>query len=381
VFRPPGRPTGVVPEARRAGADILGLIATLLMGSAGCPPERVRSSTIESTPSRSAADVRQGHDESIADFAERYRREVDDLGRPAQLFLSHESVAPRGFVDLARRRPRARPVASARMFVFDFADPVYGSCGDGVVQPDGTICSSAVYPGTALTQSQTEGAAAILRAAPASWSARVRSRCFDPHHAVVFFDDKGAPVGELTTCFACGTLRVRPGPADDALMTDEAGAFFADTCRALGVGACPPARASRVPDLLPSAESTLSEEAARPLRVRRALARDHGVPLGRQLGDLSSVERNVLCAWLDSGMRIVAPGGRFTCKDGRTIVRAERRTCEKMPSASCGATVGDLTMCLRARLDPLCGGDSPGCANSDRCHWGVFEEQDAGSHE
>jgi hypothetical protein len=388
-------------EGQRAGAGLLGVVATLLAMAAGCPSEAARRSAIEppaahegdAAPEGRGGRERGGEDDvgrageagpgpeagSLADFAAQYRREVDDLGTPTRLFLWHESAAPRGFVDLARQQHNRGRLDRARMFAFDFADPSYGSCGDRVVESDGTICSSAVYPGNVLTEAQTQEAAAVGRAAPGSWSERARTRCFEPHHSVVFFGDRGEPVAEITICFECGTLRIEPGPADDAQMTEEEARFFAETCRALGVGGCPPAGASRLPDLPPPAESALPEEAAAALRVRRALARDHGIPSGRRLRELSSVERDVLCAWIDSGMRLAVATGHFTCKDGRTIARGARERCQRTPSASCSATVGDLTACLRARVDPLCGPDTPGCARSDQCRWGVFAEQDAGA--
>ena len=213
----------------------------------------------------------------------------------------------------------------------------------------------------------------VSAAREASWEARPSIRCFDPHHSIVFFDEHSTPVAEMTVCFECGNFRLMPGRADERAMTDAEGIFIADTCRALGVGGCPPAGTFRMPDF-----PTLPEHASRALltMVERedllrslALSAAHGVKEDLRLADLTAIDRKVLCAWF-AGARHRTSGG-FQCEDGRELRLDDYDSCVMPVERTCDATVGDFVACTRGRLGKLCGVDPGECGKTDACHRGV----------
>jgi hypothetical protein len=306
-------------------------------------------------------------DPLVAFFTAR-RAEIDErLTLPTQQYLAHDQPKPKGFADYSRRRSVVGRVHSARMFAYQFS----GSCEDRIVGKDGRICDDAVYPGAQLTPEQTKRAVDLLHDAslPASWSKRASIRCFEPHHALVFFDERGVPVADIAVCFECGNFKLAPGPEDERSMTDEEVAFFADTCRAQGVGGCPPDGASRMPDRPAEAGPQLSYEEYVVEDRKRMLARDVGVRADALLTDLQPLERKLTCAWLGRGSRGLTG---WECQDGRAFVLDDAETCRK-PVAKCDATVGDLVECARSRIVELCGAESPRCAKSDACQRGVVK--------
>jgi hypothetical protein len=261
------------------------------------------------------------------------------------------------------------------MFAFNFADDAYGNC-EGVVASDGTLCPSTVYSGVFLTKEQARRAAAIVNGALKGWSGdRTAPLCFNPHHAVVFFDDHDVPVAEVTVCFGCGDLRVQPGPTFYVGMTDAEADFFAETCRALRVGGCPPPGSSQMPATARSPAEVAIERGPR----GRPADREPGIPWERPLAGMSRVERKVLRAWLDSVTRVWAPFQSFTCADGRRFVNSAHDPKGRDPQ-DCDATVGDFIDCIRRRVDSLCKPyDGPTCAKVDPCRWGIYlDEGDAG---
>jgi hypothetical protein len=300
-------------------------------------------------------------------FETRLRAEIEALGVPSSLYLGREQRRFSPPIDLQSVAVPAT-LPRARMFAYDFADAAYGACGERIAGRDGTLCSSAVAPGSPLSAAQTALAAAILRDAPRSFSQRARVSCFEPHHAVVFFGDDDRPVAEITICFTCGNFHLAPGPAEEASMSDAEAMFFADLCRALGVGACPAEGKATLPDLPPEAEATLSPAEAARARVDRALSRPMGVDPGRRVSTLSPGEKRLACAWLQSAVHPI--GARIPCADGRTLVAEEPSECVRGPRRPCGATIAQVTACARSRLQPLCGADTPSCAESDSCRWG-----------
>lgn len=303
----------------------------------------------------------------LASFFAAHAAEIDQrLALPTEQYLAHEQTKPRGFADYGRRRSLTTTVHNARMFAFQFG----GSCGDRVVGKDGRICDDAVYPGALLTPEQTRRAAELLHDAPspASWGRRAYVSCYDPHHAVVFFDERGVPVADITVCFECGNFKLAPGPDDERSMTEDEAAFFAETCRAQNAGGCPPRGASRMP-APPQADPAISYEEHAHQERRRMLARDAGVNEEARLAELSPAERRLTCAWLMNGSR-----GLFAweCADGRVFAVDDKETCSR-PPARCDATVGDLVACARSRLADMCREDSPRCAKSDACKRGVMK--------
>jgi hypothetical protein len=300
-------------------------------------------------------------------FETRLRAEIEALGVPSSLYLGREQRRFEPPIDLQSLTVPAT-LPRARMFAYDFADEAYGACGDRIAGRDGTLCSSAVAPGSRLSPAQTTLAAAILRDAPRTFSQRARVSCFEPHHAVVFFGEDDRPVAEITICFTCGNFHLAPGPAEEASMSDAEAMFFANLCRELGVGACPATGKAILPDLPPEAATSLSPAEARRARVERALSRPMGVDPQRRVSALSPAEKRLACAWLQSAVHLIGSG--IPCADGRTLVAEEPSECVAGPARTCRATIADLTACARSRLQPLCGADAPSCARSDSCRWG-----------
>jgi hypothetical protein len=306
----------------------------------------------------------------LVDFARAHYAELDRLSPAFNHYLAHEQARPRGFTSFRNRRRAPGHMHHARMIAFNYG----GACEEQVVEKDGTICEGAVYPGVALTAAQTERAAEIVRlAAGPAWDARPSISCFEPHHAVVFFDERDAPVAEIDVCFMCGNFKLAPGPESEAGMTDLEGHFFADTCRTLGVGGCPPDGTFRMPDLPPehASRQSLSAWELQELNRNAALAAQHGVTENLRLSDLTTIDRKLLCAWF-GGVRH-ATGAAFECAaDGRLRILVDQEQCMARVPRECQGTVGDFVTCARARLTKMCGPDDvPACRITDACRKGV----------
>lgn len=363
---------------RRRHAIVLAALALLV----GCPgPRGAAPGSRHVAQSADGGTGDAANEDALVAFARAHRAEVDRLSVPANHFVAHEQSKPRGFVSLESGRRPPPHVHHARMFAFGYGAD--SACNETVVEKDGTICEGAVYPGAYLTPEQTARATELMRVAlespsgtqEGSWRLRPIVRCFDPHHSVVLFDDRGVPAAEIVLCFECGNLRLTPGPGPDseAVMTDVEARFFADTCRALDVGGCPPPGTSRMPDLPPLPEDAprraLDSWKQQELLRVEALGRPHGINESLRLADLAAVDRKLWCAWLANARRGVLGG--FECQDGRVMLLEEPETCAKPVAQSCEATVGDLVSCTRARLGEMCRVDPPACAKTDACKKGV----------
>lgn len=314
-------------------------------------------------------------EDPLLPFARQHEAEAALLVQASRHYVAHPQVRPPGFRPLTRgSRVDSKRMHHARMIAFNYGMP----CGDSVVEGSGAICESAVYPGAELTPAQLTRASEILRLAPDpnTWRARPSVRCFDPHHAVVFFDDHDAPVGEIDVCFECGNftltnIRERDGEGG---MTSAEGMFFADTCRAQGVGGCPPPGSYRMPDLPPLpdrvAANALSPSEQDDYWRRKSLAEPLDLAAATRLADLSTQQQRLLCAWFASATR--RSGHGLECQDGRRMTVQEPSACVTPIARGCEATVGDLMACTRSRLHTYCSVDAPGCAKADTCKKGVL---------
>jgi hypothetical protein len=327
-------------------------------------PDSGKSATTASVGSGARSDAGD-----LASFAAAYREEANGLAEPTRLYVVREQQPPRPFRDFSAPGRAPARVHDARMFAFDFADAVFGDCSR-VTASDGTFCTSAVYPGVPLTPEQTQRAVTLawpVDAGPPG--TRAVGRCFEPHHAVVFLDDRGVPVGEATVCFECRTMHVAPGSGEDLVMNDAEAGFFADLCRSTHVGGCPPEGAVQMPDLPPAPEESLSMSERDRLFRARAFGRSNGISAGKRLVELSAHERELLCLWLMSAVR---HGRTFACADGRKIAVEDWPACPNTrPAPECASTVADFERCARSRLEGPCGVDAPECARLDRCRWAV----------
>ena len=304
----------------------------------------------------------------VPNAQEAVNTELEGLGAPTRLYLAHEQPVPRGFVGFGSVQ-RAFEWSRAKMLAFDFADPAFGACGERVVNRDGTICASAVYPGSELSTEQASRVLELSREALRA-STRQHTRCFEPHHAIVYFDQKGVPVAEVTVCFECSAIRLSPGPSASRSMSAEEARFFVDLCQTSGAGGCPTLLANgelRGPHFsLPA----LSYEEYQSFAVQRALQRDHGLDKHERVTALTAHERLRLCSWLDSVSRFASR--TLGCVDGRNIITHSQSECTATPRAGCSATVDDFAACAKSRFAPVCGQDSPSCSASDACRWGMI---------
>lgn len=233
-----------------------------------------------------------------------------------------------------------------------------------------------MYPGADLTAAQLARAADILRLAPdpSAWRKRPSISCFEPHPAVVFFDARDAPVGEIDVCFGCGNFTLTNVRDGEGGMTDEEGMFFADTCRDQHAGGCPPPGTYRMPDLPPlpehAAVRALSADEQSEHWRRGALAEPLDLDASARLADLSARQQRLACAWLVSATR--RSHGSLECEDGRRMGVQETAACLTPIARGCEATVGDLAACVRSRLHTYCRVDAPACVKTDACKKGVL---------
>lgn len=347
-------------------------LTTLVLLAACASAPRPNPSPSPSPPPLAAAPPGAPED-PLLPFARQHQAEAELLVPASRHFVAHEQIRPRAFRPLTRgSRVDPKRVHHARMIAFNYGMP----CGDGVVEANGTICESAVYPGAELTATQLARASEILRLAPdpKTWRARPSIRCFDPHHAVVFFDDHDVPVGEVDICFECGNFMLTNVRDSEGGMTDDEGTFFADTCRAQNVGGCPPPGTYRMPDL-PPLPDRVAVNARSPVEQedywrRQSLAEPLDLDPATRLTELSTQQQRLACAWLASATQ--RSGHGLECQDGRRMRVQEPTECIGPIPRGCEATVGDLTACTRSRLHTYCSVDAPGCTKADACKKGVL---------
>jgi len=365
------------------------LVTSLVLAACAGPPRHAVTPSVSAPPpgapsvpgpSGAPASSRGGErgappapaEEPLVAYARIHRAELERLRLTSQQYVAHDQAKPQRFRPLRRGESVApRRVHHARMIAFGYG----AACGDRVLEKDGTVCEGAVYPGAELTPPELAKATEILRLAPdpATWRTRPSIRCFDPHHAVVFFDDQGVPVAEIDVCFECGNFTLTSVAAGERAMTDAEGMFFADTCRARNVGGCPPAGTDHMPDLPPPPESARLESMTIQEQQdhwrRRSLDEPHDLTETTRLADLSAREHKRLCAWFASATQRSAHG--LECIDGRRMVVQDLAECLAPIGRGCEATVGDLAACTRSRLHTYCGVDAPGCTRTDACQKGV----------
>ncbi len=277
--------------------------------------------------------------------------------------------------------------AAVRAYTFRFDNGALG-VDPCVVAPDGTLCASVNTPGTALSDAQVKKLLSIVpELSPAGRSTepgrvvkRPASHCqFDPHHAFVFFDAEGRPVGELEVCLSCGQLSQTPKVADlgGDLFSEEVDAFRA-VCGELGLGGCflgTPAYEDRRPELPPVRARSLG-----PPTENRALP----VAGDRLLAATSEEEKRRLCLWYANEAAATEVSRRtsrndpmgFKCPSGEegTFTWLDGPSClARFPR--CEASVEAVSACVKWRLstglcpDPNAATDP--CAELNACTWGV----------
>lgn len=141
------------------------------------------------------------------------------------------------------------PTRFAHGFVYARAFEFNRGAGTGefclsIVDRYGRLCPSAKKPGIGLSYKQADLA---LRAfAEPTMPKALGAWCFDPHHAVVFYDVEDRPIAGMSVCFECERrsgwhpgMQVGEGPP----MAPEAIGMFRDLfCKQLGLAPCGPER-------------------------------------------------------------------------------------------------------------------------------------------
>jgi hypothetical protein len=96
-----------------------------------------------------------------------------------------------------------KPYATVRGYAYDFMQApgrpfiVGGVMHPGVIDPQGKLLSA-------------EQSRRLLAAVTSDRGTGFRALCYYPHHAFVFFNAAGRPVGSLDVCFTCGTYEHWP---------------------------------------------------------------------------------------------------------------------------------------------------------------------------
>lgn len=97
--------------------------------------------------------------------------------------------------------------------------------GSGIVFEDGTHHRGIIVPFTRnLLESKHAKLEELLN--PSKELIDEEVDCYDPHHALVFYDKDWKPVASIDLCFACADFRARPAHPAKELGWREIEAFF-----------------------------------------------------------------------------------------------------------------------------------------------------------
>lgn len=112
------------------------------------------------------------------------------------------------------------PVIDAKKVIPEFShcvayaleDTQGGVLAEGKGILDEKILSAATKAKARLSGEQVER---LLQAASKDIR-NVEKECYSPHHAFVFYDDDGKPVGCIEVCLTCNAAKMKPAPSDDS---------------------------------------------------------------------------------------------------------------------------------------------------------------------
>lgn len=118
-------------------------------------------------------------------------------------------VPPPGWQPIPEKRPKGFPgveFAEVRGFAMELHVVGRPVC-NLPLDEDGTLCETVEAPGVVLSAAQVEKLLALLQQ-PATFGGG--AKCYEPHHAFVFYDKAGTPVAEIGICFLCQMATSRP---------------------------------------------------------------------------------------------------------------------------------------------------------------------------
>jgi hypothetical protein len=329
-------------------------------------------------------------------------------------------VQPQPFIKGQRplRKSGAFPfknITSARGFTFARMRSLEGRCGyqvDGKAAvtpddaqpfaPDGSLCPNVVVPAAELSSEQLQKVLALVMDAERDYEARDRKggfrpllRCgFEPHHAVVFYDSKGAPVAKLVVCFTCGEVLAVPSMAalggGNPAALSRPGEFetLHQLFEELGLGVWIYDEAT-VDEVRAYVDRVYGPPEKRTKRGQEAdalkAAKRSGVEPSRLVSSLTDAERSRMCIWFQEAAfenrrarEWVFLGGRFECDDQRGWSFAASPDPSECASVAktCSFSVQQVEDCMRAFLnldaETICASGPPQhCAGMMDCLPGI----------
>jgi hypothetical protein len=256
-------------------------------------------------------------------------------------------------------------------------DATVPGCGEEVLASDGTLCPSVAAPGATLSSAQADRLVAAIRN-PDPEVRGTHLRCgFEPHHAFVFYDAKGAPIADLLVCFTCGEWRARPEPKGIGQLMGKAGAEMRALCRELNLGGCFVGVDETEKKVWDARKRLHEAEKSRPKAPGQGMVAAAGIDAAKPIKDLTATEKRKLCASfahrLTSETSFRLESG-FECENDRGVGSfLDLASCSsRMPP--CDTPIGKIEPCMNALLDDVCLTEpaaSSACAPVRSCMWGL----------
>ena len=131
------------------------------------------------------------------------------------------------------------------MFVLKPSAEAGGDPCAKVVGDDGNLCARVVEPGAEINAVHIERVTDLLSDGRAFQSSA--PKCFEPSHALVFYNEKGVPIGWSQISMSCGSLTARPAltgiarSGDQYSISSAAFSYLRGLCKTLKLSACEPA--------------------------------------------------------------------------------------------------------------------------------------------
>lgn len=354
-------------------AAMTALVLACSSGGARTEPHRPGPADARPEPTRAAPPTAlEDKEPQVSPELEALLTERDSLLDWRNTFFQRPQTRPKSFRPLLSRGTFPfRRIASARAFTFGYA---LQPCDEEAIPfaKDGTLCPNVVAPGVELSSPALERAVNLVKHADEAFQhdshvGRPVTRCeFDPHHAIVFYDQGGAPLAKLVVCFTCGEILAVPGSpamgkgapalmmgnerATLAELFDEArlGAWLFDETKAERLSAYEADVYGRAPNLTKRGLQ----------RRRERVAKGSGVAGDKSVRDLDAPERARLCTWFGEELaaRDLRDGPRwergYECTDGRRRTLGSFASCSARPM-TCDVPVARVEACLSTFLRPL----------------------------
>jgi hypothetical protein len=344
----------------------------------------------------------------------RQNREVADLRDPLRLALAHVPEPHPTWGKLPEKLTGLFPGAerfTVRGYAYRYQGDLISApgCtrtvdspswqeGDMPLADDGSLCPSVGWPGAPLTEEQSGRLVGLIRGLDKNDDERRPMRCgFDPHHAFVFYGERGAPVATLLVCFRCNAWRVFPAqPGLEINPGPRALNMLSALCRELGLGACghDESTMDRISVERGSWAGHMESQGvfdhgywAAPGPAEPVLEAASGVDPDKSVADAarSEEDKRRLCAWyirrpaamthatnviykLDAG-----GDAGTTCPDGAPVERRSFAECLRA-FPSCPAPVWRAEACVRASAEDPCftkPATTAACGSLAACNWGT----------